>query len=140
MKAPRDHALGLLSKAENDLVAARATIGTGRAFDMVCFHAQQAAEKTLKALLAAKDVVYPWTHNLGDLVQIVSRHYPAVNLAEEEILRLSPYAVELRYDEGLCPDLNEALSALQTAADLFQQAGRILGVYSPDSEGPVDGR
>nr|HID13701.1 HEPN domain-containing protein [Anaerolineae bacterium] len=59
MKSPREHALGLLNKAEHGLVAAEATLSTGRALDMVCFHAQQAAEKSLKALLALHDVEYP---------------------------------------------------------------------------------
>lgn len=60
MKSPRDLALALLEKAAHDLVAARATIATGDAMDTVCFHAQQAVEKDLKALLALKDVEYPW--------------------------------------------------------------------------------
>jgi len=38
MKSPRDHALALLKKAANDLVAARATVATGKALDTVCFH------------------------------------------------------------------------------------------------------
>ncbi len=63
MKGPREHALGLLNKADHDLVAARATLSTGRALDMVCLHAQQAAEKSLKALLALYDVEYPWRHD-----------------------------------------------------------------------------
>jgi hypothetical protein len=33
MKSPRDHALALLKKASNDLVAAKATVATGKAFD-----------------------------------------------------------------------------------------------------------
>jgi len=71
MKSPRDHARGLWEKAEHDLVAGRATIATGKAFDMVCFHAQQAAEKSLKALLAVKDVEHPWRHDLGELLELV---------------------------------------------------------------------
>lgn len=45
MRSPRDHALGLLDKAAHDLVAARATVATGEAPDMVCFHARQAAAR-----------------------------------------------------------------------------------------------
>jgi HEPN domain-containing protein len=59
MNSPRDHAVGLLQKAANDLVAANATIATEQALDTVCFHAQQAAERSLKALLALRDVAYP---------------------------------------------------------------------------------
>ncbi len=59
MKTSLDHAQALLKKAANDLVAAQATFATGRAFDTVCFHAQQAVEKSLKAILALHDVEYP---------------------------------------------------------------------------------
>jgi HEPN domain-containing protein len=43
MKTPRDHAESLLLKASHDLIAARAILAAGDAFDTVCFHAQQAA-------------------------------------------------------------------------------------------------
>ena len=58
MKAPLDHAKALLKKAANDLIAAEAIL------DTVCFHAQQAVEKSLKAILAFHDVSYPWRHDL----------------------------------------------------------------------------
>jgi len=34
------------------------------AFDAACFHAQQIAEKSLKAFLAYRGVPFPYTHNL----------------------------------------------------------------------------
>lgn len=59
MPKARDHALQLLNKANNDLIAANATLLTGYAFDTVCFHSQQAVEKSLKAALALHDINYP---------------------------------------------------------------------------------
>ncbi|MCI0617695.1 HEPN domain-containing protein [bacterium] len=49
MKSPLEHAIGLWQKAENDLIAAQTILTTRRALDTVCFHAQQAVEKCLKA-------------------------------------------------------------------------------------------
>jgi len=63
MKRPRDHAQALLNKAANDLVAAQATLSTGQALDTVCFHVQQAVEKSLKAILALHEIEYPWWHD-----------------------------------------------------------------------------
>lgn len=44
MKTPRDHAESLMFKASHDLIAARAILSAGDAFDTACFHAQQAVE------------------------------------------------------------------------------------------------
>ncbi len=78
MATPRDNALGMLSKAESDLFAARAVLATGRAMDIVCFHAQQAAEKSIKAVLASREIEYPWTHNLRQLIDLAAPHLPAL--------------------------------------------------------------
>ncbi|MEW6356519.1 MAG: HEPN domain-containing protein [Planctomycetota bacterium] len=93
MKSPRDHALALLEKAEHDLVAAEATIATGQALDVVCFHAQQAAEKSLKAILALMDVEYPWKHDMGELVALVAPHATEIAPLADALIAMSPYAV-----------------------------------------------
>jgi HEPN domain-containing protein len=126
MKSPREHALALLSKADHDLVAAKATIATGKALDTVCFHAQQAAEKSLKALLALHDVVYPYRHDLGELIELVKTRFPAVAPLQNELLGLSPYAVELRYDDTAEPLIAEARAALDTAVKAYAFAERIV--------------
>jgi len=126
MNGPREHALALLGKAENDLIAARATVATGKALDTVCFHAQQAAEKSLKALLALKDVVYPYRHDIGELVELVEAHFPAVARLKPELVALSPYAVELRYDDAMAPSIGEARAALDTAVKAYAFAEKAV--------------
>ncbi len=126
MKGPREHALGLLSKAEHDLVAARATLSTGQALDMVCFHAQQAAEKSLKALLALHDVEYPWRHDLAELLGLVRSLAPEVGALEQRIILLTPFAVEVRYGEEFEPSLGEATRALQTATEVHSLIARAI--------------
>lgn len=84
MATPRDNALGMLLKAESDLFAARAVLATGRALDIVCFHAQQAAEKSLKAVLASLEIEYPWTHNLKRLIDLAAPHLPALDERQQE--------------------------------------------------------
>ena len=127
MKSPRDHAAGLLAKAANDLVAARATAATGQAMDTVCFHAQQAAEKTLKSLLALKDVEYPWRHDLGELLALVRAEYPDLDLPVDALVERSPYAVEARYDEAWAPDADEARRALSVAESVHAVVSRMVG-------------
>ncbi|MFH0963182.1 MAG: HEPN domain-containing protein [Planctomycetota bacterium] len=122
MKGPRDHARELLKKAEHDLVAARATLATGEATDMVCFHAQQAAEKSLKSLLAMKDVQYPWRHDLAELLELIRAHYPYLKFPTQDIVALSPYAVAARYDEAWAPAAPEACQALAIAEQAYNLA------------------
>jgi len=134
MKSPREHALGLLEKAAHDLVAANATIATGDALDTVCFHAQQAAEKSLKALLALKDVVYPWRHDMGELVALVKPHFPEVAPLEDDLLILSPYGVQVRYDDAIVPDMDEARAALQTAEKMHALAKQLVASDQPPQQ------
>ena len=126
MNGPRDHALALLEKARHDLVAGRATLATGQATDMVCFHAQQAVEKSLKALLALRDVEYPRRHDLGELLELVGSLYPQAALPTEQLMALAPYAVEARYDEAWEPDAQEARRALELAEQAQALADHLI--------------
>jgi HEPN domain-containing protein len=58
-----------LAKSENDLLTATHTLKLGRRCptDTVCFHAQQCAEKCLKALLVLRGIDFPKTHDLEAL-------------------------------------------------------------------------
>ncbi len=127
MNGPVDHALGLLRKARNDLIAARATLATGEALDTVCFHAQQAAEKSLKALLALDDVEYPWRHDLGELLELVKPRWPEVASIEERAIALAPFAVVVRYEDAADPAPDEARLALDTAHRVYALAAGIIG-------------
>ena len=62
------------------------------------FHAQQAAEKLLKAALAAHGVIYPRTHRLGDLLDLAGDRGLAVPEEFDELHWLTPFAVEYRYE------------------------------------------
>ncbi len=126
MKTPRDMALGLLLKAEHDLKAGKAILAINEAFDMVCFHAQQTAEKCLKALLASKNIQHPLRHDIGELIVLAGKDFPALLEIEEKLVALSPYAVEMRYDFTLNPDFKEASLALKTAEELYNITRKII--------------
>ena len=87
-----------VEKAENDLRTAELTLAVEELcpFDTVCFHAQQCAEKYLKALLLAAGIEPPRTHNLRVLSQRLSLGLPA-ELKAEDLLLLNRYSVETRY-------------------------------------------
>ena len=119
MKKKPDLVQGWIRKAESDMLAMQATRQAG-AMDACCFHAQQAAEKLLKAYLIHNDVEFPFTHNLAKLVGLAAQTDQAFESLGPTVEPLTPYAVELRYDDEFwpAPDVAEkACAAAQTVKD-----------------------
>ncbi len=83
-------------------------------YDTACFHAQQAVEKYLKAILALAGSPIPRTHDLEDIYRYCLAIAPALLLDPMELSLLTPYAVQLRYDVGFWPDRTTAEEALAT--------------------------
>lgn len=85
--------------------------------NQVAFHAQQAAEKSLKAVLADRKIHFPKTHDLEALIEIIQLAGIAWPLATQHIEALSPFAVETRYPGGLAqisdPEAEEAIESAE---------------------------
>ena len=65
----------------------------------MCFHAQQAVEKCLKAVLYEKHVDFRRTHDLTELAALLQRAGCPAPYADAELLKLNPYGVTFRYDD-----------------------------------------
>jgi HEPN domain-containing protein len=97
---PLEHAELLMRKARQDEFTMQKLIpDPASPDDVIGFHAQQAVEKMLKAVLAIHSVCYRRTHDLVDLLDILRGN--AISYPEdiEEIRRLTPFAVAFRYDD-----------------------------------------
>ncbi len=95
-------------KAEHDLRNAEHTLQLQDdcPFDTVCFHAQQCAEKYLKALLTLHGVHFPRAHDLTELhARLADRCQ--LNFPLDHLKNLNPYAVEMRYP-GLAEPIDRA--------------------------------
>ena len=108
MKKTADLVNGWLAKAESDLVAGQQLLAAGP-YDIVCFHAQQAIEKLLKALLAFYDQPPPRTHDLEELQRLVLAVHQSKELADLDLFEVSDYAVMARYDLQFWPDEETAV-------------------------------
>lgn len=99
MKQPEDLARRFLTLADRDIRAFRKLSDDPEIDDeVVGFHAQQAAEKCLKAVLAKHCVEVRKTHDLQVLIDLlIQNNLPSPPL-REGIDALGPFAVELRYD------------------------------------------
>ena len=108
-----------LRHAESDLHFAR----LGRADAVVmrnqpAFHAQQAAEKAIKAVLLHHQVRFPKTHDLEVLIELIALARIPWPFTTPEVEALTPYAVELRYPGGFADvsltELDEAIASAET--------------------------
>ena len=91
-----------------------------------CFHSQQCAEKYLKAMLVAKDVEFPKTHDLLILDVLCNKAGILTGYTKEELGRLSGYAVHTRYP-GNQPTIEDAKEALAIVSDVRRFARSFLG-------------
>jgi HEPN domain-containing protein len=91
-------------------------------YDAVCFHAQQCAEKYLKAQLCEADVVFGKIHDLVALLDQVLDHEPAWEKFREDLAYLSDFAVSFRYP-GETADKSSASEA-QSRCRAFRWAAR----------------
>ena len=108
------HARGWFRKADSDLATARKLLAGEGPYDTACFHAQQAAEKYLKGLLAYQEQPIPHIHDLNDLERACSAVEPPLVLPLLSLAELTPYAVELRYDFEFWPEASTAREAIDT--------------------------
>jgi len=120
MKNNGDVARGWMLKAESDIENLMIMMERGRALDTACFHAQQAAEKYLKAFLSFNDVSWPRTHNIEELLRLCATVDKRFADLVEGTTFLTDYAVELRYDVEFWPEI-EDVKAASDAADKIRQ-------------------
>jgi HEPN domain-containing protein len=98
-----------ITKAEGDFATAQRELSATDHpnYDAVGFHAQQRAEKYLKAFLQEANISFPKTHDLADLLASALSIKPTWTSMTADPNALSAFAVEYRYP-GDSADLDEA--------------------------------
>jgi len=95
-----------LQHARDDLKSSEVLL-EAKIYAMVCFHAQQAIEKGLKALLAAASLPIPRIHNLIRLRRMVEDSLgTSLEIDDEAIMFLNDIYLDSRYptDFGVLPE------------------------------------
>jgi len=107
---------------DEDLRLARhaLTLLSGCPYRLIAYHAQQCAEKYLKAYLVYHRIDFPYTHNISRLLELCEENssWPSKIREAEE---LTPFAITARYpgeDEKVTK--KEALRAVGIAAKIRQ--------------------
>ena len=106
-----------LAKAEQDMKAAEALLFAEPPFLYpACFHAQQAAEKYLKALLTWHQIEFPKTHAIEQLLDLMKDAEPETASSLRDAVALTPYGVDIRYPgDQPEPNQQEAREAVELA-------------------------
>lgn len=128
---PDELAALLARKATEDAVALREFAANTEIADSVLgFHAQQAIEKWLKAVLARHGVHFEYTHDLRHLIALIEDRRIDFPLDTPAVVRLTEYAVPLRYDELLDAVPLDREVAVKLIGEVGSWANNVLDAFS----------
>jgi HEPN domain-containing protein len=122
MPDPLDELIGeWLVRAEHDLRVAEFLLTMPEPPpESIGFHAQQCAEKALKAFLTLRRVRFERRHDLNYLIDLCTPLDSAFDQLRSEADELTPYAVEYRYPDALpLLSLDAARSTVETASRIY---------------------
>jgi HEPN domain-containing protein len=129
-----------LTFAQKDLVNCERILGDAFLTNIVAFHAQQAVEKSFKAIIEEYEIGFIRTHDLIRLLETVRPHI-TFDLNEDMIAALNEVYIDSRYpgEFGLLPHGNptveDANEFYRFAQNLFEQISVLL---EQDVEHPED--
>ncbi len=116
----KDVAKAWLQFAETDLAAAEYLRNMKPVpLEIICYHCQQAAEKSLKAFLALHGEPVRKTHDLVLLNKLCSAIEPSFSSIETPCLELTDFGVNVRYPFTLEVEEADALAALSNAQSVL---------------------
>jgi HEPN domain-containing protein len=120
--------LAWVERAEEDYAIASASLRRKKAWTYgACFHAQQCAEKYLKAALVARGQAFPKVHDLLTLSTLCDQAGIITGLEPTRLDVLSAYAVRIRYP-GDDPTPDEARQAVEIARSVRRFVRKWLGL------------
>ena len=120
-----------LDKANNWLQRAKSNMARAKAgrvlpdilYEDLCYDAQQAVEKALKSICIIHEIVFPKTHDIAYLIELLEKGNVEVPGELQNAKILTGYAVETRYPGDYEPvNEDDYLDAMQLAEKVFKWA------------------
>ena len=93
---PPDDPREWLNRARSNLARAKVLV-PGSYLEDLCFDAQQAAEKAIKAVMIRRDIDFPYIHDLARLLMILEARGEGIPPTIRHAAKLTQYAVHTRY-------------------------------------------
>lgn len=137
MNADEKMAQVLFEKATHDIRIVEIGLAHDAFLDTILFHLQQAAEKMIKAALCCRQVTYPHTHDLQELLALAAAQFPQLLPLQPSLVELTPHAVQFRYDSTVEPGREDVLAAFETVKQLSQVLHSFLPPHVWGQRAPV---
>ncbi|NOX53319.1 MAG: HEPN domain-containing protein [Planctomycetes bacterium] len=109
-----------INRARSNLARARNVIPEAYLEDL-CFDAQQAAEKAIKAVLIHRGVPFPYIHDLARLLALLEQDGEPIPDEIQEADQLTRYAVAARYPSFVEPVSEDQYRAALACAEAVVQ-------------------
>lgn len=130
---PPEYVLEWVEKAEDDFAGAQALSRRRPPLvDLICYHAQQCAEKYLKAFLVSRRIDFPKTHDLIELLTLVVASDPKLEELRQQMKELNAYAVSFRYPDARATS-EEAAGAMRSVRRVRKALRKALGLEGSGS-------
>jgi HEPN domain-containing protein len=114
-----------VAKAEGDFLTASRELRARKSpnYDAVCFHAQQCAEKYLKAVLQENARNIPKIHNLIELMLLCEEIDSSFEMLRADLVTMERFSVRTRYPGETAEkgDAQSAYAAAGTARNFMRQ-------------------
>ena len=122
-----------LKRAKSNLIRARQPKPEEVFWEDICFDAQQAAEKSLKALLLFYKIPFRFVHDIAELLTALEQN--GISLPEQirAGAELSDYAVEARYPGPMEPVTEDEYKEAVRIAEMV--VSWVEGLIMPNTEG-----
>lgn len=134
MKKNKENATRWLRDAENTLRQAAHILEGGQAHNVVCFLAEQACQKALKAVSYYQGKRFVTIHSIAELIKQVSETYPEFLKLRDKAVRLDQYYLSSRYPDAIAEPAipsevfvkDQAEEAVNIAKKIFEVCKRIV--------------
>ena len=99
---PPDDPREWMNRARSDLTQAKSQV-PGVYFENLCFNAQQAAEKAIKAVMITRNIEFPYVHDLARLLSLLEDEGEVIPETIRRAGELTDYATITRYPGEIRP-------------------------------------
>ena len=130
----------LRRKAKGDATAAREFAGNPDITDeIIGFHAQQAIEKWLKAVIAGRGDAFDHTHDLRRLIHVAARDLDRAPFDVDAVIALTQYSAPLRYEDLLDAEPLDRKATIGLVDEIGKWAENVITTTEQSGAGNTNG-